>query len=56
MTGLPRLKLALLGCGDVAQRDYLPEIHRLADRVDRLRLRGVPQGRAAESDPRGGVE
>jgi hypothetical protein len=24
------IRLALLGCGDVAQRDYLPEFHRLA--------------------------
>ncbi len=28
-----KTKLALLGCGDVAQRDYLPEFHRLADRA-----------------------
>ena len=34
MSGVARLKLALLGCGDVAQRDYLPELHRLADRVE----------------------
>jgi predicted dehydrogenase len=27
-------KLAFLGVGDVAQRDYLPELHRLADRVE----------------------
>jgi len=27
-------KLALLGCGDVAQRDYLPEFHRLAERAE----------------------
>ncbi len=27
-------KLALLGCGDVAQRDYLPEFHRLATRAE----------------------
>jgi predicted dehydrogenase len=27
------VKLALLGCGDVAQRDYLPEMHRLAGRA-----------------------
>jgi predicted dehydrogenase len=26
-------RLALLGCGDVAVRDYLPELHRLAGRV-----------------------
>ncbi len=28
------VKLALLGCGDVAQRDYLPEMHRLAGRAE----------------------
>lgn len=28
-----KTKLALLGCGDVAIRDYLPEFHRLADRA-----------------------
>ena len=28
------LRLALLGCGDVAQRDYLPEFHRLAGRAE----------------------
>ncbi len=27
-------KLALLGCGDVAQRDYLPEFHRLGERAE----------------------
>ena len=26
--------MALLGCGDVAQRDYLPEMHRLAGRAE----------------------
>lgn len=31
---MTRLKLALLGCGDVAQRDYLPEFHRVADRAE----------------------
>jgi predicted dehydrogenase len=29
-----KLKLAFLGAGDVAQRDYLPELHRLAERVE----------------------
>jgi predicted dehydrogenase len=29
-----KLKLALLGAGDVAQRDYLPEFHRIADRAE----------------------
>lgn len=31
---MTKLKLALLGCGDVAQRDYLPEFHRIADRAE----------------------
>ena len=31
---MKKVKLALLGCGDVAQRDYLPEFHRLADRAE----------------------
>lgn len=31
---MTKIKLALLGCGDVAQRDYLPEFHRLADRAE----------------------
>jgi predicted dehydrogenase len=29
-----RVKLAFIGCGDVAQRDYLPELHRIAERVE----------------------
>jgi predicted dehydrogenase len=31
---LSKVRLALLGCGDVAQRDYLPEFHRIADRAE----------------------
>jgi predicted dehydrogenase len=31
---MDNVKLAFLGCGDVAQRDYLPEFHRLADRAE----------------------
>ncbi|MEX1018194.1 MAG: Gfo/Idh/MocA family oxidoreductase [Litorilinea sp.] len=31
---MTRIKLALLGIGDVAQRDYLPEFQRLADRAE----------------------
>src|SRR5215218_2790216 len=34
------VKLALLGCGDVAQRDYLPEMHRLAGRADLVAVCG----------------
>src|SRR5687767_8949680 len=35
-----RVKLALLGCGDVAQRDYLPEMHRLAGRAELVAVCG----------------
>lgn len=31
---MEKIKLALLGCGDVAQRDYLPEFHRLGDQAE----------------------
>jgi predicted dehydrogenase len=55
---MSKIKLALLGCGDVAQRDYLPEFHRIADgaelvavcsrtpaRVEQAMARyGIPQG------------
>lgn len=33
-------KLALLGCGDVAQRDYLPEMQRLAGRYELVAVCG----------------
>ncbi|HZS90524.1 MAG TPA: Gfo/Idh/MocA family oxidoreductase [Chloroflexota bacterium] len=41
-----RLKLALLGCGDVAVRDYLPELHRLADRVELVAVSSRTETRA----------
>lgn len=41
-----KLKLALLGCGDVAQRDYLPEFHRLADRAQLVAVCGRTAERA----------
>ena len=43
-----KLKLALLGCGDVAQRDYLPELHRLADRAELVAVCGRTEGRARD--------
>jgi predicted dehydrogenase len=33
-----KTRLAFLGAGDVAQRDYLPELHRLDDRVVRVAI------------------
>ncbi len=41
-----KIKLALLGCGDVAQRDYLPEMHRLADRAEIVAVCGRTASRA----------
>ena len=41
------VKLAFLGCGDVAQRDYLPEFHRLGDRAEIVAVCGRTAARAA---------
>ncbi len=43
---MDKVKLALLGCGDVAQRDYLPEFHRLADRAVLVAVCGRQRERA----------
>src|SRR4051812_14083257 len=40
-----KVKLALLGCGDVAQRDYLPEFYRLADRAEIVAVCGATLAR-----------
>jgi predicted dehydrogenase len=40
-----RVKLAFIGCGDVAQRDYLPELHRLAGRVELAAVCARTEGR-----------
>jgi predicted dehydrogenase len=50
-----RLKLALLGPGDVAQRDYLPEFHRIADRAELVAVCGKGEARAREVAARYGV-
>ncbi len=42
------VKLALIGCGDVAQRDYLPEMHRLADRAEFVAVCGRARERARD--------
>jgi predicted dehydrogenase len=41
-----RLRLAILGPGDVAQRDYLPEFHRIADRAEIVAICGRTESRA----------
>jgi predicted dehydrogenase len=45
----PRVRLAILGPGDVARRDYLPEFHRIADRAEIVAVcgRGEERARAA---------
>ncbi len=34
------LRIGMIGCGDVALRDYLPEFHRLADRAELVAVCG----------------
>lgn len=41
-----KVKLALLGCGDVAHRDYLPEFHRIGDRAEIVAVCGRGRERA----------
>ena len=41
-----RLRLAVLGPGDVAQRDYLPEFERIADRAEIVAVCGRTEARA----------
>ncbi len=41
-----RVRLALLGVGDVATRDYLPEIHRLSERIELVAVCGKSETRA----------
>lgn len=43
---MTKLRVALLGCGDVAQRDYLPEFHRLTDRAELVAVCGRHRARA----------
>ena len=40
------VQLALIGCGDVAQRDYLPEMHRLTGRAEIVAVCGRSPERA----------
>jgi predicted dehydrogenase len=41
-----KIKLALLGVGDVAQRDYLPEFHRIQDKNELVAVCGKSETRA----------
>jgi predicted dehydrogenase len=42
---MSKLKLAFIGCGDVAQRDYLPELHRIRDQIELVAVCGRTTGR-----------
>ena len=42
---MAKVKFAFLGCGDVAQRDYLPEFHRLGDRAEIVAVCGRTESR-----------
>ncbi len=53
---MSRLKLALLGCGDVAQRDYLPEFHRIEDRAELVAVCGRTEQHARAVAEEHGVE
>lgn len=56
MTGGPRrLRLAVVGVGDVAQRDYLPQMHRIADVAEVVMVCGRGDDRAREVAGRFGV-
>ncbi len=43
-----KIKLAFLGAGDVAQRDYLPELHRLDGRAARVAICALSPDRARD--------
>lgn len=45
---MAKVKLALLGCGDVAQRDYLPEFHRLSQEASLVAVCGKREARATQ--------
>ena len=49
------VKLALLGCGDVAQRDYLPEMHRLQGQAELVAVCGRDEQRARDVAARYGI-
>ena len=50
-----RARVAILGPGDVAQRDYLPEFHRIEDRAEIVAVCGRTGGRAREVAERYGA-
>jgi predicted dehydrogenase len=53
---MSKIKLAFLGCGDVAQRDYLPEFHRLANRAEIVAICGRTEARVRVVAERYGIK
>ena len=49
---MSQVKLAFLGCGDVAQRDYLPEFHRLSERAEIVAVCGRTRERVQRTAER----
>ncbi len=49
-----RIRLGIIGVGDVAHRDYLPEIHRLADLAEVVAVAGRSGARAKATAERYG--
>ena len=49
---MSKIKLALLGCGDVAQRDYLPEFSRIAHRAELVAVCGNSEHRVRSTAER----
>lgn len=50
-----KIKLALLGCGDVAHRDYLPEFHRVAAHAEIVAVCGRGRERARMTADKYGI-
>ena len=53
---MQKVRLAVIGCGDVAQRDYLPEMHRIADRAEVVAIAGENSSRASEVASEFGID
>jgi predicted dehydrogenase len=49
------VRLGIVGVGDVAQRDYLPEIHRLAEVAEVVAVAGAREKRVRETAKRMGI-
>lgn len=52
---MAKIKLAFIGVGDVAQRDYLPEFHRLGNRAEIVSVCGRSESRVRSVADRYGI-